>query len=104
LIPHRRHREDAARASITFALAVAVLAPLAAADQWPRFRGTQAGLVADDPALPDTWSETENVVWKTDIPGLGWSLPIVWDDHVFITTSISRRRVSISRRDASGWS
>ena len=52
-------------------------------------RGPQAGVVPDDPALPDTWSETENVVWKTDIPGLGWSSPIVWDDHVFLTSAIS---------------
>ena len=41
------------------------------------------------PALPDTWSETENVVWKVDVPGLGWSSPIVWDDHVFLTSAIS---------------
>ena len=76
-------------ASIALALAASTLVPLNAADQWPRFRGPQAGLVADDPALPDTWSETENVVWKTDIPGLSWSSPIVWDDHVIITTAIS---------------
>ena len=74
---------------IALALALVSLAPLAATDQWPRFRGTQAGLVADDPALPDTWSDTENVVWKTDIPGLGWSSPVVWDDHVFITSAVS---------------
>src|SRR4029079_94316 len=40
-------------------------------------------------ALPETWSETENVAWKTNIPGLGWSSPIVWDDHVFVTAAIS---------------
>lgn len=76
-------------ASIALALAVTALVPLEGADQWPRFRGPQAGLVADDPALPDTWSETENVAWKAEIPGLGWSSPVVWDNHVFITTAIS---------------
>ena len=60
-----------------------------AADQWPQFRGPNAGVVADDPGLPDTWSETENVVWKIDVPGLGWSSPIVWDDHIFLTSAIS---------------
>ncbi len=60
-----------------------------AADQWPQFRGPNAGVVADDPGLPDSWSETENVVWKVDVPGLGWSSPIVWDDHVFLTSAIS---------------
>src|SRR5688572_14489589 len=60
----------------------------AADDQWPQFRGTNAGSVADDPNLPDSWSETENVLWKTDIPGSGWSSPIVWNDHIFVTATI----------------
>ncbi len=60
-----------------------------AADQWPLFRGPGAGVIPDDPALPDTWSETENVRWKATIPGLGWSSPIVWDDHIFLTAAIS---------------
>ena len=57
--------------------------------QWAKFRGPDNGAVADDPRLPDTWSETTNVVWKVDIPGLGWSSPVVWDDHVFLTTAVS---------------
>ena len=65
------------------------LTRVSATDQWPQFRGTQAGVADDDPALPDRWSETENVAWKADIPGLGWSSPIVWGDHVFLTTAIS---------------
>jgi outer membrane protein assembly factor BamB len=70
-------------------LTLLVLADLSATDQWPQFRGPLAGAVADDPALPDVWSETENVVWKASIPGLGWSSPVVWGDHVFLTTAIS---------------
>jgi hypothetical protein len=62
---------------------------VSAVEQWPQFRGTQAGVADDDPALPDRWSETDNVAWKTDIPGLGWSSPIVWGDHVFVTTAVS---------------
>ena len=42
-----------------------------AVDNWPQFRGPGAMGVADDPKLPDSWSETENVVWKTEIPGRG---------------------------------
>jgi outer membrane protein assembly factor BamB len=70
-------------------LMVLTLTAISAADQWPRFRGLQAGAIPDDPALPERWSSTENVVWKIDIPGLGWSSPIVWDDHIFITSAIS---------------
>jgi outer membrane protein assembly factor BamB len=70
-------------------LIVAGTLSLSASDRWPQFRGTAAGVADDDPALPDRWSDTENVAWKIVIPGLGWSSPVVWDDHVFITTAIS---------------
>lgn len=58
-------------------------------DRWAQFRGADAGSVADDPGLPDTWSETENVVWKIDVPGLSWSSPVVWGDHIFLTSAVS---------------
>jgi putative pyrroloquinoline-quinone binding quinoprotein/putative pyrroloquinoline-quinone-binding quinoprotein len=70
-------------------VALAVVAVSAGADDWPRFRGRSAGVAADDPALPDTWSATENVVWTADIPGLGWSSPVVWGDHVFLTSVVN---------------
>jgi outer membrane protein assembly factor BamB len=62
---------------------------LSADDNWPKFRGQGAGVVDDDPALPDSWSDSENVVWKLDVPGLGWSSPIVWGDYVFVISAIS---------------
>jgi outer membrane protein assembly factor BamB len=65
------------------------LTTVSATDHWPGFRGQRAGVADDNPALPETWSETENVAWKVAIPGLGWSSPIVWGDHVFVTTAIS---------------
>jgi hypothetical protein len=58
-------------------------------DRWPQFRGPQSTGVAEDPQLPDKWSGTENVAWKTGIPGLGWSSPIVWGDKIFVTSVIS---------------
>ena len=62
----------------------------AASDHWPQFRGPDGtGVVADDPRLPETWSATESVVWRTPIPGLGWSSPIVWGDRVFVTTVVA---------------
>ena len=56
---------------------------------WPQFRGGTAGVVANDPALPDTWGPDENVVWSIDVPGRSWSSPIVWGDHVFVVTAYS---------------
>ena len=49
-------------AIVTVALVLLTLTGVSATDQWPQFRGPQAGVIADDPALPETWSETENVV------------------------------------------
>ncbi len=56
---------------------------------WPQFRGPGALPVSDNPGLPSTWSTTENVEWVTDIAGVGWSSPIVWDGKVFVTAAIS---------------
>ncbi|MGD0655506.1 MAG: PQQ-binding-like beta-propeller repeat protein [Thermoguttaceae bacterium] len=66
---------------------------LAADDNWPQFRGTGARGIAAGANLPDQWSDTENVAWKTDIPGLGWSSPIVWGNRVFLTTAVSAGKV-----------
>ncbi|MBW7866643.1 MAG: PQQ-binding-like beta-propeller repeat protein [Candidatus Hydrogenedens sp.] len=61
----------------------------AAPDNWPQFRGADASGVVADCAVPDKWSDTENVAWKTDIPGRGWSSPVVWGNRVFLTTVVS---------------
>jgi hypothetical protein len=58
-------------------------------DNWPRFRGADGGVAPDNRSLPDTWSPTENIIWKIDVPGRSWSSPIVWGDHVFITTAVN---------------
>jgi outer membrane protein assembly factor BamB len=60
-----------------------------AAENWPRFRGTQGGVAPDHPALPVSWSRTENVVWKIIVPGRSWSSPVVWGDHVFVTSVVN---------------
>jgi outer membrane protein assembly factor BamB len=72
---------------------------LAAAGEWPQFRGPQStGIAADDPSLPDSWSTTRGVVWKTDIPGSGWSSPVVWGDRIFVTSVISKVAAEIPKK------
>ena len=58
-------------------------------DRWPQFRGPGSRGISNDSGLPTSWSTTENVTWATDIPGLGWSSPIVWDGTVYLTTVVS---------------
>ena len=44
------------------------------------------GVAEDDPALPEEWSATQNVQWTADVPGWGWSGPVIWGDKVFVTS------------------
>lgn len=65
-----------------------VLAPcLARGENWPRFRGPTGQGVSAETGVPVHWSSTENVAWKTPIPGDGWSSPVVHGDHVFVTST-----------------
>jgi outer membrane protein assembly factor BamB len=74
--------------AVLLATVVAALGTIAHAEQWPQFRGPGSTGVAESPALPDTWSNTQNVRWKTAIPGHGWSSPIVWGERIFVTSVI----------------
>ncbi|HVV72635.1 MAG TPA: PQQ-binding-like beta-propeller repeat protein, partial [Verrucomicrobiae bacterium] len=53
---------------------------------WPQFRGADAAGFSTNANLPDTWSPTQNVAWKLEIPGRSWSSPITWGDRVFLTS------------------
>ena len=61
---------------------------------WPSFRGREASGVADQQNLPERWNPAtgENILWKTSIPGLSHSSPIVWGDVIFVTSAISGRK------------
>ena len=60
------------------------------AENWPRFRGPNGQGISSEKNLPTRWSATENIAWKTEIPGEGWSSPIVWGDKVFLTATTDR--------------
>ena len=55
------------------------------AGEWTRFRGPNGTGVSDETGLPATWSETENLAWKTPLPGAGASSPILWGGRIFLT-------------------
>ena len=58
---------------------------------WPSFRGPRASGIADGQAPPATWDleSGENVLWKTPVPGLGLSSPVIHGDRVYLTTAAS---------------
>lgn len=75
-------------------LVLAALGPASAGEgqgHWPQFRGRNAAGVADGALLPDAWDGAKGtgVLWKTPIPGLAHSSPVVWGDRVFLTTAVS---------------
>lgn len=71
--------------------ALAVHAAGAPAPEWPGFRGPHMDGLALNARLPDTWSKTTHVKWVADVPGRGWSSPIVSGNTVFVTSAISGR-------------
>ena len=103
---HRRLTSTAvALGALTFIEPVVVTPPLAAGSQhtsnaratddargnWPQFRGPHSNPVSENRNLPVTWSKTENVEWVADVPGVGWSSPVVWGTRVFMTAATSDR-------------
>ena len=58
---------------------------------WPSFRGPHASGVADGQNLPDEWNAKtgQNILWRTPVPGLAHSSPIVWGNRIFVTSAVS---------------
>lgn len=57
---------------------------------WPAWRGPLANGIAPKSNPPVSWSESNNIKWKTEIPGKGFSTPVVWDKYVFVQTAIPK--------------
>jgi len=72
--------------------AVVLLAAGAAAEEWPAWRGPRGDGTSAETGVPLRWSGTENVAWKTLIPGKSHSSPVVWGDRVFVTTCLEGQR------------
>ena len=75
------------------------------AENWMRFRGPSGQGISSETELPVTWTTKNNIKWKTDLPGKGWSSPIVFKEHVFLTASteegVSCQVICINRKDGS---
>ena len=71
---------------LVFTAGFAVL--LADAANWSQFRGPQSNQLPEDAQYPLEWADDKNVQWKSEVPGKGWSSPIVWGDKVFVATTV----------------
>jgi len=72
-------------------VAALALAANCRAENWPQFRGPGARGIADKQHLPASWNVKtgENIAWKTELPGLGLSSPVVWGNRLYVTTAVS---------------
>ena len=87
------------RFSGTLGLLTAVGASWACAADWPQWRGPSFNGVAQGDG-PTEWSDTKNVAWKAEIPGRGYSTPVIAGHRIFVTTAIprgTRRQRQLSR-------
>ena len=84
--------------TLSLLLALGQTDKVAPTDVWPQWRGPTGDSVASGKSLPTTWSQTENVVWKTPLPGWGNSTPAIWKDAVFVTTQ-DKERLLLLRLD-----
>jgi outer membrane protein assembly factor BamB len=64
-----------------------VCAAGARAENWPQWRGPDNNGVSHETGLPTTWDAKTNVVWKTPLPGMGGSTPIIWGKRIFLTSA-----------------
>jgi outer membrane protein assembly factor BamB len=73
---------------------VCMHAPVVAADDgWPTWRGPAANGTAARGNPPVTWSESENIKWKVEIPGQGHSSPVIWGNKIFLQAAIDTGKV-----------
>lgn len=72
----------------TVALAMASLSSAGPEPVWNQWRGPEGQGISRDANLPTEWSSTTNVLWSTPVPGRGFSSPVVWNDTIFVTTSV----------------
>mgnify|MGYP000606702945 FL=1 len=71
--------------ALTFALAIS---SATTTNNWPGFRGPNNNQLTLEQQLPNEWSNTQNLSWKYDLNGRGWSCPIVWGNKVFFTNAV----------------
>lgn len=84
------HPEPLLRRSFPLLLLGALVTATAAAnDPWPRFRGpTGDGTAVADNRVPVQWAKDRNIRWRRQLPGQGWSSPVVGDGMIYLTAAV----------------
>jgi outer membrane protein assembly factor BamB len=91
-----------ARSLLVIGFCTACLSASGRAEDWPQFRGAGGTGLTSERNLPHEWSPSKNVRWKVEIPGAGWSSPIVWGDRIFVTTAIAENHTKPQPQPSNG--
>ena len=68
-------------------LALVVASSCSVAENWPAWRGPRGDGISTETGIPTRWSDKDNVFWKTSIPGIGHSSPVLWGDKIFLLSA-----------------
>ena len=88
-------REAALVVPLCLLLWLAAAGAVPTAEDWPAFRGPTGQGHSAERGVPLEWSESKNIVWKTPVPGRGWSSPVVAGGRVWVTTATRERGASL---------
>jgi len=75
------------RGRVVLAAVVMLVARSTAAENWPQWRGPRNDSISKATALPERWSKTKNVAWRTPLPGRAGATPCVWNDRIYLTSN-----------------
>ena len=85
-------------ASFIAVLALAFIPAHADESDWPQFRGPTGQGTSDATGVPTEWSDTQNVAWKVELPGKGWSSPVLARGRLYLTTAVGDSASGITLR------
>jgi outer membrane protein assembly factor BamB len=87
-------------------IVICLLSGSAVAGNWPQWRGLGFDGVSEETGLPVEWSATKNIAWRLPLPGPAGATPVVWDDHIFLTSVNGQDLVLIAadRKGTQLWS
>src|SRR6478752_10809774 len=73
---------------VAWLVIVAAAMSAIANENWPQWRGPMGNGISDSKNLPTTWNleKNENIVWQTELPSWSGGTPIIWGDHIFVTS------------------
>ena len=74
--------------SVAISLIINVL-PVVQAQNWPGWRGPSGDGTSTETNLPTHWDPKTNIMWKSAVPGQGYSSPVIWGDRLFLTTAVT---------------